>query len=243
MQDVPLAPHNIVIQNRNSTSALMTWEHFTTRVSNFLFTISITSSCQAGDKIINHVIGNEYMFRNLCSNSEYTVSIRTTDIKTNKISLYSNIVVFSTDPGIPSAPRYVQRSVNLETMEFVITWHTPSMLNAVIIGYEVKWSFMEPCNTDSILVSNQTDANEFLYKDRITYPIDIKTFFTCVRARTSNSVGLWGMNSPLPPGGLFSTQGPSDCNSLIIVACVAIISVFSSIFMVIILSLSVYQYK
>lgn len=220
----------------------MMWEHNNSRYKDFLFSISITSSCPTVVPIIKDILGNNYTFQNLCPNEEYSVAIRTTDIKINKSSVYSDFVEFSTEPGIPSAPLYVRGTLNFNTKEFIITWHPPSELNAVITRYKVQWSFIIPCNSDDPeLKSDEVDANLFELKKPLD-TLDVKNFFACVRAVTSNnSTGFWGTNNLQE--ALSVVRGIDDCSTLTIVACIAGLAVLSSVLMVIILSISICQYK
>ena len=111
----------------------------------------------------------------------------------------------------------------------------------MIIGYEVKWSFREPCIfQNTTLMSYRANASEFQYIGTIDNP-NTKNLYACVRALTSNISGPWGTNDLIQAGLL--SQDIADCDALVTVASVAGLSVMASVLMVIILSLSIYQYK
>lgn len=240
--DIPMPPEDIEVINVTNTTASITWR--STSAQLFSYSISISSSCPTGTNLIN-VNATTHTIDNLCPNSNYTIAIRSTDLAVNKSSVYSEVINFSTLPGIPTRPRYVLGIIDANTKELRITWIVPVELNGIIANYEVRWTFNTlQCDEDKSDIPSQTTSNastfQFIYN---VVNINIESYAVCVRAiTTAGTFGAWGINinNGKKTSGLITTPG-EDCNTLIAVACVAALTIASSLIMSIVLSVSVMQ--
>lgn len=216
-----------------NTTAVIAWKE----ERNLLYNIAVTSSCFAQLFITN--ISVNHTLQNLCPNTAYTFALLAIDEQTNKRSIFSDGYNFTTNPGIPTIPRYVRG--NIIDQLIVVTWIIPYQLNANISHYEIRWSFDINCTDDKVTDTETVNSDTFEFQKSL----DVKptrNLFVCVRAVTIEiNFSDWGhyQNLGVVESGLASQN--TDCNTLIVVACVAAITVFSSLLMSIVLSISICQ--
>ena len=227
-----------------NTTAVILWN--TTSVRSLSYDISLSSSCPTGTRLIPDVNSTQYMIGNLCPGTTYTLAIRVTDTQVNKISLFSEVSVFVTLSGTPTIPRFVNGMIDQNEKKLFITWVTPQQTYGVIDHYEVQWSLTtKQCDQNDrgadIMGGNTTDATTFRY-DVDLVNLNFKSYSVCVRAvTTSNTKSSWGkhFNNDVMQAGLLQTE--ETCNTLTAVACVAALTVVSSLIMSVILSISIAQ--
>lgn len=181
---------------------------------------------------------------NLCPNSNYTIAIRATDLQVNKSSLYSEVISFSTLAGIPTNPRYVLGVFNDDTKQLRVTWVIPTELNGIIDHYDIRLidAMSLDCDGDKAKIPPQETLGASVFHFVYNMSIDIKQYSVCVRAvTTAGTFGSWGVNRNIETQTERLTTTPENCNTLTAVACVAALTVASSLIMSIILSISVLQ--
>lgn len=186
----------------------------------------------------------------LCPNTNYVVAVQGRDTRANKRSPFSNIFAFTTLPGLPSEPRYVNGLVDVNRKQLIITWIIPAMLNAVIHKYQVRWTQSTTLCTDDnrsdIRVRETENSTTFELVDNYNAPAQDglrRSLSVCVRAITIDGEhGLWGMYFNIEGNveGLTSNNA-EDCSTLTTVACIAALTVVSSLIMSIVLSISIVQ--
>ncbi len=238
-----MPPENTRMNDVTNTTAVISWDLNRLGIS---YSISITSSCPTGNMLIGDILGSTYTIRNLCPYNNYTIALRT-NARQNMSSPFSEVIEFSTLSGIPSKPRFVTGMIDQNRKLFIITWVIPSELNGDIDNYEVIWSPSSnpvcTMNSSEVRVNKTNNANTFQFIQNIQ-PLDIKSFSVCVRASTTaGTFGSWGEYGSSPDVNQVGLSGENtdDCDTLTVVACVAALTVVSSLIMSIILLISVIQ--
>lgn len=243
-QDIPLPPRNVTVLERDVTTARVTWIGALSRVANISYSISITSSCPMANNSIPEIFTTSYTLSKLCPNNTYSIAVRAHDMETGASSPFSDYSNFFTLTGEPSQPRFVNGFID-DKNQLTVTWVIPAELNAVIAKYEIRWSLKlcnesEPVNTGK----GETNPTTFEFVNILEEQFSTNEIFSvCVRAVTTDGKnGTWGIHILIAgtEGGLRNNNG-EDCNTLITVACVAGLTVASSLLMSIILSISVVQ--
>ena len=199
--------------------------------------------------LITDISITSYSLTDLCPNTSYTMALRAHDVQGGKSSAFSTTVEFSTDPGVPTPPRYVRGRIDSfsNPKQLIITWSTPEMLNAIIHKYQIRWTVVPKLCTGSpeddrdILEAETDNANTFEYVRNNT--ADTGSLSVCVRAVTiDGEFGSWGTQINIDTSaGLRGSGSTDECNALTTVAVVAALTVAASLIMSIVLSISVVQ--
>ncbi len=218
------------------------------------YTLQITSSCVTlqDNNVFSGIQTKQFQFTNLCPATEYTVSIRTTELDTNVTGVYGNTFQFKTLPGIPSEPRALRPVINMNdgTMEMTVVWGIPENPNGNLTQYEIRWS---PSNTlcSNVGIEDQ-QFSDFVdgslvteYKTSNLSNLDLenrRALLVCVRAYIDTQEGEWARfftDSGVSLGLTDANTATSTdvCTNLIVVAVIASLAVLSTIVLGLILVL------